>query len=134
MTKKLDKEQIEISFEEAFEKYAQNVDKIISKIREKLIIPFCEKHDLVFLSGNGNWFFCAKKNPDDYEYSDTLDEAHEYSGWSDRPLGYLEGELESSKQYPCQRLLRILETIPPGFDRNDIGSLMAKYRPKKGVK
>jgi len=98
MTKKLDKQQIESSLEEAFEKYAQNVDEILSKIREKLIIPFCEKHDLVFLAGNNDWSFYAKKNPDDDKYSDRLDEAYEYSGWSDRPLGYLEGELESSKQ------------------------------------
>lgn len=134
MTTKLNRKQIDLKLSQAFDHYVLEVEHLISKIRKEFVIPFCEEHDLVFLAGNNNWSFYAKKNPDDDEYSDRLDEAHEYSGWSDRPLGYLEGEFESSKQYPCQRLLRILETIPPGFYRNSIGDSMESYYSGKGSK
>lgn len=40
--------------------YFGSIYQISKKIRERIVVPFCNRHNLVYISGMGSWFFTTK--------------------------------------------------------------------------
>lgn len=55
----MDRSELEDKVEVAQNKCEKIIEDIADEYRAEVIVPFCKKHHLKFLSGNGTWFFVA---------------------------------------------------------------------------
>jgi hypothetical protein len=82
--------------------YDKDIQRICAEARTKYVIPYCDKHNLMFGAGMGSWCFHDE-------------EGQQYGA-------------ENGWQEPIpKRLLAILETEL--LYRNDLGSLIEDYTP-----
>lgn len=113
--------------------YEAGVEALARDVREKYLIPFCDKNDLRFVSGMGSWAFWARRHPTDRDHDLALDEAVEehhggsnFSATAITPLGYLDSGMET-RRYRCKRLLDMLHLAVD--EHNDLGMWMDDYCP-----
>lgn len=56
---------------EAYDSWADKIEQIAEQAHKEVVVPYCKKHDLLFLAGNGTWFFCQGING--LGFSDEID-------------------------------------------------------------
>jgi len=108
--------------------YEEGVQVIADEVREKYLVPFCDKHGLRFVSGMGRWFFIDKDGTHLDEAEEDIDPASNFGSTSYRPLGYLHSGMET-RRYHCKRLLGLLHLVPDGSRNSDIGDWIGDYTP-----
>lgn len=57
---------------EAQDTFDEAVSNLGDSIRREIIIPLCKKHNLTFISGNGDFFFTDENNMDYGDYLDPI--------------------------------------------------------------
>lgn len=49
--------QTEKKLRELYEMYTLDVELLIDKLHKEHVVPYCRRHKLSFVAGNGTWFF-----------------------------------------------------------------------------
>ena len=91
--------------EKAFNEYENKVFQYAKEQFEKVIKPYCQKHELQFLAGNGTYYLGANK--------------HRQNN------GYLGLDIDKLPK----KIRETLQMEIPGMPGNDLGTLMPDYDP-----
>jgi hypothetical protein len=106
--------------------YMEEVYKIAALVREEIVIPFCDKHHIKFMAGNGTCAFFAM--------DDGLFEYHERDGTMicTHPWTVIRGA-KTALDAILMPVPVYTETMPEDFPgTGSLGSLMDDYTPGEG--
>jgi len=100
-------------------------DAMASVIRTKVVIPYCEKHRLVFTAGMGTWVFFDTKTSQQFNPGT---DRREKPGRPDTT----EGDADEWFTEPTEEDTKLVEILDYCFSnyRFAIGSMMEDYTPK----
>ena len=112
---------VERLIREEDEEHDNRIEKIVLRVREDVLIPFCKKHDVRFLSGMGSWAFFLPKSP----------ERHWHGGvWSETFRGSGALECLDKVRPQIKGAKRVLNQLHLRVDNTELACLLEDYDPQ----
>jgi hypothetical protein len=96
--------------------YYEKVDQYLAFLRDKYLIPFCDKYGIQFLAGNGTWLLSTYTTEDDQWMQIDAD-----------GVGYTAEYFSEAAMADIKEIAQLLRCMY--IDGDEIGPIMKDYTP-----